>query len=221
VTKTCIIVGVGPGIGKALAQRFGREGFTIGLVARNAEKMAAIAAELGQAGISAKCQSADAGDPAKLRAALAALKDEIGTPSVLVYNAAAVTPLVPSALSHDQLLQDFRVGVAGALVAVQAVVPDMRDKARGTILLTGGGFAFEPMANLASLGIEKAGLRNLAFSLAGELGPAGIHVATVTIGGMVKPGTFFAPEKIAEEYWRLHADPAMAAEREIVYRPAN
>ena len=86
----------------------------------------------------------------------------------------------------------------------------MRAAGRGTLLFTGGGLALYPEygAGVSSLAAGKAGLRAFAFALAKELAPEGIHVATVTIAGTVKPGTAFDPDRIAEEYWALHAQPA-------------
>ena len=89
----------------------------------------------------------------------------------------------------------------------------------GSNLLTGGGgFAFEPMPALASLGAGKAALRNLAFSLHAELKDSGIHAATVTICGIVRAGTPFDPDRIAESYWALHAQAAGSFEREVQFR---
>ena len=89
---------------------------------------------------------------------------------------------------------------------------------QGTILLTGGGFALRPLAALTSLGIGKAALRNLAFSLAEELGPRGIRVGTVTILGSVAPCTAFDPASIAEAYWALHQDCSGALGPEFQYK---
>jgi short-subunit dehydrogenase len=208
----CAVVGVGPGVGMAVARRFAREGFQLALIARRAEAVQAAAAEIGGG---ARGIAADAGDPASLHDALA----QAGAVEVLVYNAVAARPAKPSQLDPAALAAEFAVNVTGALVAAQAVLPGMRAAGRGTILLTGGGFAFEPMPVMASLGVGKAGLRNLAFSLAKELEPEGIHVATVTIGGIVQPGGFFAPDAIAERFWELHAQPRGSFAREIVHRP--
>jgi len=217
----CIIIGLGPGIGMALAHRFGCEGYSLSLMARRPETLNAACTELAAKGITAKSYPADAGKVEPLRQAIAAAIAAGGTPDLLIYNAAAVTPKPASLLEPEQLLRDFSTGVAGAMVAAQAVLPAMRAARKGSILFTGGGFAFEPMPNLASLGIEKAAIRNLAFALAKELAPEGIHAGTVTVGGMVKPGTPFAPELIAEEFWKLHNQPAGTFEREIVYRPQS
>ena len=64
----------------------------------------------------------------------------------------------------------------------------------------------------------QASLRNLCFSLAAGLGPAGFHVATITVAGLVQPGTHFDPDLIAEKYWELHSQSIGASERETVYR---
>jgi NAD(P)-dependent dehydrogenase (short-subunit alcohol dehydrogenase family) len=220
MAKVCVVVGVGPGVGLAIAKRFGAGGFELAIVARRAETLKALAAQLAGSGSKARAFAADASDAAALEKTLAAAAAEMGPPEALVYNAVGVTPAMPSAIDPEQLVRDFRVSVVGALAAAQAVTPAMRAAKHGTILFTGGGFAIEPVPSMASLGVGKAGIRNLAFSLAKELEPDGIHVATVTIGGVVKVGTAFDPAAIAEEFWKLHLQPAGQFQREIVFRPA-
>lgn len=216
--KVCVVVGVGPGMGLAVAARFGREGYRLALVARRVEALAEYVSELGQAGLGAYPFTADAADFDSLRRALAQIRNQMGDSEVLIYNAAAIHAGKPSALNPDDLVSDFRVNVAGALVCAQAVIPAMKAAQRGTILFTGGGLALTPYPDYASLAVGKAGLRNLAYSLGAELEPDGIQVATVTIAGFVKPGTHFDPELIAEKYWALHQQAPGAREREIVYR---
>lgn len=219
MAQSCIIVGVGPGIGAALARRFGQEGYAVGILARRKLELTTISTTLGSAGIKVLPVVADAADPSALQAGISQVSAAYGPPDVLIYNAVAVTPKTASQLDPEKLVSDFRTGVVGALVATQAVLPAMRTAGRGTLLYTGGGFAFEPLPTLASLGIEKAALRNLVFSLAKELTPEGIHAATVTIGGMVKPGTALAPDLIAEAFWKLHSQAPAEFEREVVLRP--
>jgi hypothetical protein len=73
------------------------------------------------------------------------------------------------------------------------------------------------MPALASLGVGKAGLRNLAFSLFSDLKASGIHAATVTICGVVKVGTPFDPDRIAERYWDLHVQEPDKWDREVIF----
>ena len=72
------------------------------------------------------------------------------------------------------------------------------------------------MPAYTTLGIGKAGLRNLCFSLYQELKSKGIHAATVTIKGFVKPGTKWDPDAIAEEFWKLYLQKPGEFEREII-----
>lgn len=209
------IIGMGPGVSAAVARRFAREGFTIAALARRPDALGLQVDALVSAGYRAHGYAADAADGAALAAALARAASDLGAIDVLVYNAAGVRFKPLADLTADELAADFRVSVAGALSATRAVLPAMRARGSGTLLFTGGGFAFEPMPQLASLGVGKAGIRNLAFALAGDLKDTGVHAATVTICGMVKPGTPFDPDRIAEAYWTLHTQPRDAFEREI------
>lgn len=212
------IVGAGPGVSAAVGRRFGREGCTVVLMARRAEVLDEQVRALRAAGVDAHAQVADAADSANLAAAIGAASTRHGGPDVLVYNAAGVRPKPLAALTAAELMADLQVSVGGALAVTQAVVPGMRERGGGTLLYTGGGFAFEPMPVMASLGAGKAAIRNLAFSLHAELKPAGIHAATVTICGLVKPGTAFDPDLIAERYWALHVQAPEAWEREVMVR---
>ena len=216
--KVIFIVGMGPGVSAAVARRFAREGFAVGAVARDPAKLAAQVDDLRAAKFRAAGVPADAGDPQSLQQALARLRTELGDADVLVYNAAGVTYRPLAELDAARFAVDLSVSVGGALVAAQSVLPAMRARGSGTLLLTGGGFAFEPVPELASLGVGKAGVRNLAFSLHADLKDSGIHAATVTICGPVAPDTAFDPDRIADAYWQLHEQPAGAFEREVQFK---
>jgi NAD(P)-dependent dehydrogenase (short-subunit alcohol dehydrogenase family) len=210
----CALIGIGPGLGVALARRFTREGYAVLGLARDTAKI------VGEPGLT--LWRADAAETAGLAAALhegaVAARGQI---DVLIYNAYRATMAAsgPSSLDPDSVVEDFRVNVAGALAAVRAVLPDMRKAGRGTILFTGGGLALDPTGWLpaASLAVGKAGLRSLALTLHAELAPIGIHAATVTIAGQIQPGTAFDPDRIAESFWALHADPSGEFRSEIVF----
>ena len=118
----------------------------------------------------------------------------------------------------SQLTADLQVNIVGALVSAQCVIGEMKAAQRGTILFTGGGLALEPESNYSSLAVGKAGMRSLALSLHKELTPFHIHVATVTICGLVKEGTRFSPDKIAEVFFQLHRQPQGKWDREFVYQ---
>jgi NAD(P)-dependent dehydrogenase (short-subunit alcohol dehydrogenase family) len=218
MANVAVVVGVGPGIGLAVAKKFAQEGFKVALVARDLEKVNGYAAQFKADGLEASAFAGDAAQAGSIKTAMGAVETQLGAPNVLVYNAAAFNPGVPSSLTRDVLLTGFTINVIGALEATNAVLDDMKKNASGTVLFTGGGLALNPYKDYASLGIGKAGIRSLAFAYAQELEPDGIHVATVTVAGNVKPGTPFDPDRIAAHYWRLHTQAKGAWETEHVFK---
>lgn len=208
-----VIVGMGPGMGMALARRFGREGHRLGLLARRADALQALVDQLKAEGLDVHGHAVDAGDPAAVKKTLAHAE-----PEVLIFNASIFREATPSQLDPEELVTEFRAMAAGFLASVQAVLPGMKKRDRGTILLTGGGSALTPFASGASLSVGKAAQRSLLLSLAQELGGTGIHAATVTICGMIQEGTAFDPQKLAEQFWQLHAQPRGSFEVERVFK---
>jgi NAD(P)-dependent dehydrogenase (short-subunit alcohol dehydrogenase family) len=218
--QTCVIVGAGPRLGLAIAHRFAREGFQIALIARRQEALEQYVAELAAEGDTAAGYQADLAHPEQIPAVFARIVEELGPPDVLVYNATAFTHATPSQLTDQQLLSDLNVNVVSALSCAREVLPAMQAKGEGTIILTGGAFALNTYAPMASLGIGKAALRNLALNLAAEVEAEGIHAATVTILGEMREGTLFDADRIAETYWQLHIQAPGAWSREILYNEA-
>lgn len=206
-SSVALIIGMGPGLSAALAERFASGGMTIAGFARSPEKSAALAAAMAERGQRLELRAVNAADPAGLAAAISEVEAEIGPIEALIFNAYRATFALPSALPVADLIEDFCTNVAGGLAAAQAVLPAMLGRGRGTILFTGGGLALDPTAWLpaASLAVGKAAMRNLALTLNKELADTGVRAASVTITGEIKPGTPFAPDRIAQAYWRLHS----------------
>lgn len=196
----CVIVGFGPGIGDGVARAFGRAGYSLGLLARTPEKHASLLANLRSEGYVVELIAADASDQASLDGGLSALQEKLGGPEVLIYNAVAFRMAVPTSITPDQLVDDFRTNVAGALGASNFAVPSMRARGTGAVLFTGGGWALYPSASVASTAIGKTGLRHLALMLSEELAGTGVRAGTVMVMGDVARGTPFDPEKIGEAF---------------------
>ncbi|SDL97970.1 Short-chain dehydrogenase [Catalinimonas alkaloidigena] len=213
----CAIVGVGPGVSLAVARRFAREGFSIALMARTLNRVEEYAQLLRDEGAEAHAYQIDVASPASVADAFIQVEERQEAPDVLVYNPSIYREVLPSQLDPEVLVHDFRINAVGALSCVQAVLPTMRTRKTGKILITGGGSALNPLPLHASLGIGKAAVRNLAFSLHAELLPKNIHVGTVTIDGAVSPDTRFNPTDIAEAFWTLYQQPAGQWEREIMF----
>ncbi|MCK6259114.1 SDR family NAD(P)-dependent oxidoreductase [Fictibacillus sp. KIGAM418] len=201
--KVIVIVGAGPGISMGAAKRFGREGFKVALIARRLEALQEYENELRAAGIEAKGFTGDVSSEISLKTAISAVVDTFGRIDVLLYNAASGKPGRPTELTAEDLVRDFKISVAGALLSVKEVLPHMEN---GSILLTGGGLALQPYADYASLAVGKAGIRNLAYSLSQELSEKGIYVGTLTVKGFVKEGTPFSPEHIADTFYTMNQE---------------
>jgi NAD(P)-dependent dehydrogenase (short-subunit alcohol dehydrogenase family) len=230
--KVAAVVGVGPGLGRALAVRFARGGFAVALVARQEPSSRPVQAEIEGSGGVARSYVADAADEKSVVATFARIREELGAPEVLLYNAGAFKAGGILDLAAADFEQAWRVNCLGGLLTAQAVVPGMLERGGGTILYSGATASLRGSARFAGLAVGKFGLRALAQSLARELGPKGIHVAHVVIDGPIDtpraremfagrgPETFLAPAAIAENYWNLHAQDPTTWTQEIDLRPS-
>lgn len=212
MAKTMIIVGMGSRLSLAIAKRFGQEGYAIGMISRNAERLAGYKEELKKAGILSEFAAADASNERQLIKALDNLTSKFGRLDTLVYN--AVDSRFTSILEDnvDDLCNGFRVSVGSAVTAVQHVLPFLKES-QGSIILTGGGAALYPNPEWGSLSLGKAAIRNLAFQLHTALKKEHIYAGTVTVCGTIEThSTTHSPKIVAEHFWNLNAkrhDPEM------------
>jgi NAD(P)-dependent dehydrogenase (short-subunit alcohol dehydrogenase family) len=232
-TKSAAIVGVGSGLGRALAQRFARGGLAVGLFARRADELAAVQAEVEAAGGAARSYACDTTDETAVRDAFARHTAELGAPDVLVYNAGAFEVASILDITPADLERTWKVNCLGGLVASRAALPAMLERGRGTILFTGATASLRGSARFAHLAVGKFGLRALAQSMARELGPRGIHVAHLIIDAVIDtprtrarftagdPSKFAAPAALAESYWNLYAQAPSAWTHELDLRPST
>ena len=208
-----LLVGAGPGLGMAIARRFAEGGYRVTLVARSTDGLSNLADGLADTGARIDTIAADASDPEGLGARMAELYGEQGAPGLIIYNAVVGAPdqLLSSDVAH--LETAYRVDVISAIVLTQVAAPAMRAAGAGTIVVTGGGFADNPIPVLATVSLGKAALRSAATMLGADLAADGIRVGTLTINGQIVAGTGFDPEKIAERYWEVvHSDDPWQAE---------
>lgn len=231
--KVAAVLGVGPGLGTALARRFAREGYALALLARNKQSVAEAKQEIEAAGGAALPVSADATDPASVVEAFGRVKSELGDPEVLVYNAGAFQMGGILELTPEKFDECWKANCAGAFYAAREVLPAMVEAGRGTVLLTGATASLRGAARFSALAVGKFGLRALAQSMAREFGPRGIHVAHVVIDGQIntprvremyggerEEHTMLAPDAIAGTYWQLHVQDPTAWTLELDLRPS-
>jgi len=205
-----LVIGAGPGISGATARRLAADGYDVGLVARREDALAQYGAGLRAEGIRTEWAVAEAGDANGLTAAIQRLIAALGPVDVLLYNVSAGRQAGVAELSPEELLDDLGTGVVGLQTAVRAVLPGMRERGGGTVLVTGGGSADSPVRTMASLGVQKAAVRALAQVQAHALAPDGVHVATVTVRGF-----------LGDEKQQIHPDRVAAVYAELVAETAG
>ena len=191
--------------GLALARKFGKNGFVVAMLSRHKEKLEQYQKQLNSEKVEAYYYLTDAADEDSVRSSLRYVHGSLGNTDVLIYNVAAIGQSLLTEVGVEQLLQDFRTNVIGAIVAAQEVLPMMEERKDGKIFFTGGGLALHPNFRYGSLGIGKAGIRSAAYSLHQELKAKGVHVATVTIQGFIQADDEkYNPRAIAEQFWKLY-----------------
>jgi NAD(P)-dependent dehydrogenase (short-subunit alcohol dehydrogenase family) len=230
--KVAAVLGVGPGLGAAIARRFAGEGFAVALMARREESVAAVREEIEDSGGGALGVTTDATNPDSVAASFQRVRAELGDPEVFVYNAGAFQMGGILEVSPAKFDECFRANCAGAFYAAREVLPAMVEGGRGTILLTGATASLRGSARFSALAVGKFGLRALAQSLAREFGPQGIHVSHIIIDGQINTPriqemsperedlTMLSPGAIAETYWQLHSQDRTTWTLELDLRPA-
>ena len=190
------VVAAGPGVGGSVARRFGRDGYDAALVGRNETVLEELTDSLADEGVHARWRAADITDQEAFAAVVAELGEVVGRIDVLHFNPSAFRQKTPLELTPEELAADVHVGVGALLTAVQAARPFMRSG--GRITATGSMAADKPWNEAASLGVQKAGLRNLIKSIDTTLKPDGIRAVSVTVRGTLGREGPFTPDRVAE-----------------------
>ncbi len=221
-----VVVGVGPGLGSAVARRFAAAGFAVAVARRRPEESATLAEEIG-----GRAYACDATEQDSVDAMFAAIDKELGSPRVAVYNAGAYKPGGILDIEAADFERCWRIGCLGGFHVGQAAAKRMVAAGAGTIIFTGATAALRGSAKFINLAVPKFGLRALAQSMARDLGPRGVHVAHTIIDGQISgertgyraedrgADAVLAPDAIAEAYYQLHAQPRSAWTQELDLRP--
>jgi NAD(P)-dependent dehydrogenase (short-subunit alcohol dehydrogenase family) len=197
--RAALVVGAGPGISGSLARHLAAEGYAVGLLGLSAEVLDPLARELMQYGVDALWRAADLTDTDAAAEAVAALAVELGGVDLLHFNPSAYRERSPLELTPAELAEDVSLGVGALLTVVQAARPQLRPGAR--ITATGSVAADKPSPQVASLGVQKAGLRNLVRSLDRQLADDDVRAVSVTVVGVLAPqdpDSPFHPDRVAQ-----------------------
>lgn len=211
--SSIVIVGAGSGLGRAVAARFAKEGFDVGLVSRTKSKLEPLVEQLVAQGADAEAFPADVTDRAGLAAALADAEARFGQIDVLQFSPAPVAeqdtalgPVDALQMTVADVQPQIDFYLYGAMTAIGQVLPGMLERGSGTLLVSTGASSgpvqHPPFGNIAA---ASGALRNWVLNLHEALGPRGIYAAHVAIAAWIgQGGPETQPETIAEVFWDLH-----------------
>ncbi len=225
--RVCVVVGAGPGNGASIARTFAREGYSVAICARDDARLANIAGDIP--GVSA--YRYDVQDVSRADQVFAEIERDMGPVDTLVYNAGSGQFGNIDDVSIDALQGAWEVNTRGLFAATKSVLPQMRSRGRGSIIVIGATASVKASANFLPFASAKSAQRAMAQSMAKHLGPEKIHVAYVIIDGVIdmertrewlpdKPDEFFLqPDRIAEAVYFLSQQPPQAWTFELDLRP--
>ena len=219
MSKTIVVVGFGPGISTAVAEKFGAEGFSVALVARNAARLAAGVEALRAKGVAAAGFAADAGDPAAIAAAIDKARAALGPITVIHWNAYGgaeagdLMSIDPAAVRGV-----FDVAVVGLLAAIQHALPDLKSTSEGAVLVTNGAFGdttpqmdeYATALKTMGIGLANAAKHKLVGLMAQRLKGDRVYVGEVMVAGIVRGtasdsgGQTIESAAIADRFWELY-----------------
>ncbi|MFV0287712.1 MAG: SDR family NAD(P)-dependent oxidoreductase [Demequina sp.] len=207
---TLAIVGAGPGLGAAVARRFGREGFSVALIARDEAKLDDLVGELARDGVTARPYLADVRNGRQLEGALAQAASELGPVTALQYSPLPSRDYLKPVLETDPALalEALRFSALGLMHAARAVLPAMREARDGSIILINGGTSVKSRAGFAGTSIAFPAETAYGEMLHEALSEEGIRVRQLVIPGAIpKLQLARGLDDVADRIWALHSEP--------------
>ncbi|MGE4325898.1 MAG: SDR family NAD(P)-dependent oxidoreductase, partial [Pseudodonghicola sp.] len=194
-TPVALIVGAGDHIGAAIAKRFAAGGFTVCLGRRNGDKLAPLVAEIEASGGHAHGFSMDARDEDNVAEVFKTIEETLGPIELVIFNVGANVYFPILDTTARVFRKVWEMACFGGFLTGREAARHMLPRGRGSLFFTGATASMRGGSGYAAFASAKAGLRNLAQSLARELGPQNIHVAHLVIDAGVD--TDFVRDRIA------------------------
>jgi NAD(P)-dependent dehydrogenase (short-subunit alcohol dehydrogenase family) len=228
--KVCVVVGVGEGLGAALAHRFAA-GYKVALIARSGEVIGRVADEIKSSGGVALPIQSDATVESQIASAHEQINRELGPVEILIFNGGRRPMGRLMETTPEVFEQTWRLHTFGAFLWARQEVPQMLARGSGTILITGATAGVRPWPNSAAFAPAKFAVRGLAQVMARDLHPQGIHVAYVNVDGGIdmpllrqylrdaKDEDLLKPSAIADAFWYLAHQDRSAWSHELDVRP--
>jgi NAD(P)-dependent dehydrogenase (short-subunit alcohol dehydrogenase family) len=201
------ILGAGPGLGAAVARRFGRAGFSVALISRNQTKLDGMVAQLAADGVTASGYSADVREPAQLEHALERAAADLGPITVLQYSPLPSRDYLKPVLdlTPELALEALQFSALGLVHAARAVLPAMREARDGSIILINGGTSVKARAGFAGTSVAFAAESAYGEMLHDALGDEGVRVSQLVIpGGIPQLDLPNGIDDVADRIWQLH-----------------
>ncbi len=208
--KVVIVSGVGPGLGRRIAEAAGAEGASVVLGARSVDYLEELAGFLKERGVPVVHRRSDVTVASDCRDLVAAAESTFGGIDAVVCNASASGPFNVALEDSDldDWQQAFDVNFFGSLRLVQAALPAMKSRAGGSVVFIGSQIVRRVFPGRGAYASSKAALLTASHVLARELGPYDIRVNTVV------PGRMWGPS-LQAGIGRLAASRGMTVEEQI------
>ena len=230
--STIAVLGVGPGLGLSVAQRFAEEGYAVGLVSRSADRHPGYLETLAPNGVRTVAVAADLREPGGVARALDEIASELG-PIDVVYHGPGAQDLRASSVGILETgPADIRRAVAEtvepATEVASLVLPTMRSRGSGSLIYVSGLSALVPLPFLGPYAPASGALRTYARTLAAAAAEDGVRVGSLVVGGLIERGDIHQmltgadapapyptldPDEVADAVWRL----ASGVEDEVVF----
>lgn len=230
-----IVIGAGDATGGAIARRFAKEGFTLCVTRRQADKLEPLVSTIEQEGGKAHAFGCDARNEEQMVQMFEHIEKDIGPIEVVVFNIGANVRFSITETTERVYRKVWEMAALSGFLSGREAAKAMLPRGRGTIIFTGATASLRGGNGFCAFAGAKFALRALAQSMARELGPQGIHVAHPIIDGAIdtafirdnfperyalkEQDGILDPEHIAEQYWQIHCQPRTAWTHELDLRP--
>lgn len=230
-----VVIGAGDATGGAIARRFAREGFTLCVTRRQADKLEPLVSSIQADGGSAHAFGCDARSEEQMAELFAHIEQDIGPIEVAVFNIGANVRFGITETTERVYRKVWEMAALSGFLTGREAAKAMLPRGRGTIIFTGATASLRGGSGFSAFAGAKFALRALAQSMARELGPQGIHVAHPIIDGAIdtafirdnfperyalkEQDGILNPEHIAEQYWQIHCQPRDSWTHELDLRP--
>jgi NAD(P)-dependent dehydrogenase (short-subunit alcohol dehydrogenase family) len=236
-TGACLVVGVGDGLGAAIAKAFAAEGLAVCMTRRprNLDELERIANDIRASGGVAHAYGVDAREEDEMVALFERIEAEVGPLEVVVFNIGANVRFGIRETTARVFTKVWEMACFAGFLAGREAAKHMVPRGRGTILFTGATASVRGRDGFSAFAAAKHGLRAVAQSMARELGPEGIHVGHIVVDGgidgvfirgmrpnaeeLLAEGAILRPEEIAQSYVALHRQGRSAWTHELDVRP--